>query len=80
VLKPEMEKFIREQHGYCRVYETDFNLFMIEVLKVIETMITLGFYTNEKELINIMDPLITLLDGSLDFFDEDEEHEHKKRV
>jgi hypothetical protein len=53
---------------------------MIEALKVIETMITLGFYSNEKELINIMDPLITLLDGSLDFYDDDEEIEHKKRV
>jgi len=55
-------------------------LFMIEALKVIETMITLGFYSNEKELINIMDPLITLLDGSLDFYDDDEEIEHKRRV
>ena len=62
------------------MYETDFNLFMIEALKVIETMISLGFYSNEKELIQIMDPLITLLDGSLDFYDEDEEIEHKKRV
>lgn len=62
------------------MYETDFNLFMIEALKVIETMITLGFYSNEKELINIMDPLITLLDGSLDFYDDDEEIEHKRRV
>jgi len=53
---------------------------MIEVLKVIETMITLGFYTDEKEIISIMDPLITLLDGSLDFFDEDEEQEHLKKV
>jgi hypothetical protein len=53
---------------------------MIEALKVIETMISLGFYSNEKELIQIMDPLITLLDGSLDFYDEDEEIEHKKRV
>lgn len=62
------------------MYETDFNLFMIEALKVIETMITLGFYSNEKELINIMDPLITLLDGSLDFYDDDEEIEHKRLV
>lgn len=27
-----------------------------------------------------MDPLITLLDGSLDFYDDDEEIEHKKRL
>ena len=27
-----------------------------------------------------MDPLITLLDGSLDFYDDDEEIEHKKKI
>lgn len=46
---------------------------MIEILKLIETMLDLGFYTQEQEIIQIMDPLITLLDGSLDFYEEEEE-------
>ena len=46
---------------------------MLEALQIIETMIGLGFYTNEDELIKITDPLIDLLDGSLDFYDQEEE-------
>jgi len=55
------------------VYESEFNNFMIEILKLIETMLDLGFYTKEQEIIQIMDPLITLLDGTLDFYEEEEE-------
>lgn len=36
-------------------------------------MIGLGFYNNEDELIRITDPLIALLDGSLDFYSAEEE-------
>jgi hypothetical protein len=36
-------------------------------------MIGLGFYTTENELVNILQYLFTLLDGSLDFYDEYEE-------
>ena len=46
---------------------------MYEALKIIECMIRLGFYTTEKELIEVTDPLIQLLDGSLDFYSEAEE-------
>lgn len=46
---------------------------MIEILKLIETMLDLGFYDKQQEIIQIMDPLITLLDGSLDFYEEEEE-------
>jgi hypothetical protein len=75
-LKPAMENFIRDRKGICRVYETEFNLFMLEALKIIETMIGLGFYWSEDELISIVNPLITLLDGSLDFYDPMEEELH----
>jgi len=30
----------------CRVHETAFNNFLIEILNIIETMIGLGFYQN----------------------------------
>ena len=52
-LKPALETFVRQSKGICRVWETDFNLFMLEVLKIIETMIRLGFYESEQELISI---------------------------
>jgi hypothetical protein len=55
------------------VYEADFNLFLLEALKIIETMIALGFYTSESEIVTIVRCLITLLDGSLDFYDPYEE-------
>jgi hypothetical protein len=32
-------------------------------------MMRLGFYNDEDDLINIIDPLISLLDGSLDIID-----------
>jgi hypothetical protein len=33
-------------------------MFMLEALKIIETMIRLGFYESEQELISICQPLI----------------------
>lgn len=72
-LKPAFEKLIRNTKGCCRVYEADFNLFLLEALNIIETMVSLGFYTTEAEIVNIVQCLITLLDGSLDFYDRYEE-------
>ena len=79
-LKPAIEQFIRDRQGVCRVYESDFNNFMIEILKLVETMLDLGFYNNQQEIIQIMDPLITLLDGSLDFYEEEEEINQNKLI
>jgi len=36
-------------------------------------MINLGFYSNEAELIEIINPIISLLDGSNDFSTKEEE-------
>jgi hypothetical protein len=46
-LKPALENLIRNSKGVCKVYEPDYNLFMLEALKIIETMISLGFYASE---------------------------------
>jgi len=40
---------------------------------MLEKMIKLGFYTNETEMISIINPVINLLDGSNDFTSRDEE-------
>ena len=37
-------------------------------------MILLGFYTSDEELIKVLFPLISLLDGSCDFTSQDEEN------
>lgn len=39
----------------------------MEVLNIVENMIKLGFYNSEKEILLIMEPVISLLDGSNDF-------------
>jgi hypothetical protein len=35
-------------------------------------MLRLGFYSDEDDLITVIDPLISLLDGSLDVIDQDQ--------
>ena len=79
-LKPAFEKIVRDTLGQCRVFKEDFNIFLLEVLKIIETMLGLGFYEDEEEMKNIMEPLILLLDGHLDFYKEEEEIQHKKQI
>jgi len=49
------------------------NTFTLEVLKILEKMIILGFYKNEGELIEILNPIIFMLDGSMDFTTQMEE-------
>lgn len=39
----------------------------MEVLKILEQMIVLGFYTTEADLVEISIPVVDLLDGSTDF-------------
>jgi len=45
----------------------------LQVLIIVEKMVMLGFYQNEKEILLIMEPIIALLDGSNDFISEEEE-------
>jgi hypothetical protein len=53
--------------GVQRSYHQELNGLTLEVLKILEKMILLGFYTNEEELIKVILPLVNLLDGSCDF-------------
>ena len=41
-------------------------------------MVLLGFYTNEKELLDVLLPIIDLLDGSNDFSSREEEESFLK--
>jgi hypothetical protein len=79
-LKPAFEKIIMDMKGICKLYEHDLNIFLLEALKIIETMISLGFYKSEQELIQILKYMITLLDGSLDYYDRMEPLLHQKQI
>jgi len=63
---------------------TDLNFLTLQVLNILEKMILLGFYTSESEMLLIINPIISLLDGSNDFTSREEEEafykfEEKKR-
>ncbi len=68
-LKAFVAEFFSKLGGIQRAYEIDINSFIVEMLGVVEAMIRLGFYIDEDDLILIVDPLISLLDGSLDILD-----------
>lgn len=68
-LKPFVVKFFGELGGVQKAFETDLNSYIVQALGLVEAMVRLGFYVNEDDLIQIIDPLISLLDGSLDIID-----------
>ena len=68
-LKPFVARFFSELGGVQKAFETDFNTYIVELLGVVDAMVKLGFYKDEQDLILIVDPLIQLLDGSLDVID-----------
>jgi inositol 1,4,5-triphosphate receptor type 1 len=69
MLKPFAAKFFGDLGGVQKAFETDFNTYIVELLSLVDTMVRLGFYTDEDDLIRVVDPLISLLDGSLDIID-----------
>jgi len=71
-LKPFSAKFFGDLGGVQKAFETDFNTYIVELLGLVEAMVKLGFYQDEDDLISVVDPLISLLDGSLDIIDMDQ--------
>ena len=71
-LKPAVNKFIRRTKGILIASQVEFNELMLEMLRVVETMIGLGFYNSNEELIEVTKPLLQILDGSFDFHNEEE--------
>jgi len=59
--------------GVQRCWLNELNNFTLEVLNILEKMIMLGFYGKEDDIIDILNPVISLLDGSMDFVTQDEE-------
>jgi len=65
--------YFTEMKGIQRAFERDRNLLTVEVLILVEKMVMLGFYGAESELLKILEPMISLLDGSNDFHSRSEE-------
>ena len=61
-------------------YDKESNLYMLEALRILETMIELGFYTSEKELIDVTSPLVGILSGVTDYYSVQEEEEHEQQI
>ena len=72
-LKNFVLSFFDSMGGIQRCYKVDLNNFTTEVLKILDNMIMLGFYENEQAIVDILNPVIMLLDGSMDFTSEIEE-------
>ena len=63
-----------------KCYDKEGNLYMLEALRILETMIELGFYKDEKELIDVTSPLILILSGVTDYYSFEEETQHEKQI
>ena len=50
-----------------RSFDKEVNTLTLEVLTIFENMVILGFYQSDDELIQILNPVIDLLDGSNDY-------------
>ena len=75
-LKPALNKFILDTKGVLIASQVEFNQLVLEILRVIETMIGLGFYNSNEELIEVVAPLIQLINGQFDFHTEDEQEQY----
>ena len=69
-LKRDLNDFISNTGGVLRASDMEFNQLIFEVLVVLETMIGLGFFVSEKELIAVTSPLVLLLNGCTDEYTE----------
>lgn len=61
-MKGVQRSWLHEQNGLTN-----------QVLVITEKLVNLGFYTNENELLDVLLPIIDLLDGSNDFNSKEEE-------
>ena len=70
--------YLEKIMGAQMAYRTDENLLTLQILYLAEAMVRFGFYQTEQELSQMVDPLITMLDGTLDLTTEEEEDRRKK--
>lgn len=63
--------FLSECGGKQIVYEVHHNQLTLEFLKLTKFMIQHGFYRSREELRGIVEPLIKILNGTLDVYDDE---------
>ena len=78
ILKDFVRDFLIKKKSCQKSYQGYENGLTLSILKLAKSLIIFGFYLTEDELIKMIDPLITLLDGSDDVTIEDEENDMKK--
>ena len=78
ILKDFVRDFLMKKKGCQKLYQGYENGLTLSMLKLAKSLIIFGFYRTEDELIKMIDPLITQLDGSHDAATEDEENDMKK--
>lgn len=66
VLKDFVKDHLIDSKGEQNSYEKHKNGMTLSVLNLARSLVVFGFYRTEDELIEMIDPLITLLDGSHD--------------
>lgn len=66
VLKDFVQDYLINSKDQQISFERDKNGMTLSVLKLIKSLVIFGFYRTENKLIEMIDPLITLLDGSHD--------------
>jgi len=73
VLKDFVKNYLINSKGQQKSYERERNGMTLSVLNLAKSLIIFGFYRSENELIEMIDPLITLCDGSHDVTSKEEE-------
>lgn len=61
-----MFNFLINLEGVLTVTDPELNFLIKEVLILTEFMVSHGFYKTHEELFNLINPMITLLDGTND--------------
>ena len=65
-IKKFVENLLHETGGVMSTFEHGKNMLVLETLKIVNFMISHGFYANLNELKEISKPMIKLLNGSTD--------------
>ncbi|EAR94170.2 cation channel family protein (macronuclear) [Tetrahymena thermophila SB210] len=69
---------ITDEQLYQRIWETEFNEFTLNIIKICSSLFTYGMYNTISQINQILAPLIKFLDASRDVLSEQEEKILKK--
>ena len=72
-LKDFVTEYLHTTSGTQKSYETNKNGMTLAVLNLADSLLLYGFYQEERELIEMVDPLISQLNGTNDVTTPEEE-------